>query len=454
MEQFFNKIIINKKIKKNSFFLFIFLTLFTILLISVRADPVGSVKVDLPGFVGLTLVALITVYVSYRNKSLASILYLALAVRLITIFLGDNFIILPDSWGDATRYEQRAWEMSQDGFFGVFGNFPNENASFHISWIIAFFYSLTDRSPLMCQSIILIFGMGSVFFGSQIANKIWNKKISLKVGWILALYPTLILYSCLILREAFIWFFLLVALYGIISWIKNDGLKSYMFIFIGFIGASFFHGAMFIGGLIFITILIYTHFIKIIKGLNYLKISTSSLIIFILSIISIFFIISYAKYIPKFGDIGASFGFENILIEISNRNIKGASFPEWTVPKTSFELLYKTPIRIIYFMFSPFPWDITKTSHLFGLLDGTFFLIMTFVILKNFQVIWNDKTLRILFIILLAYLAVYGLATGNFGTGIRHRTKFVIPLILLAAPWLPSFVFNKNKQIIIKKNYM
>ena len=89
MEQLLNKII-NKKIKKDSFFLFIFLTLFTILLISVRADLVGSVKVDLPGFVGLTLVALITVYVSYRNKSLASILYLALAVRLITIFLGDN----------------------------------------------------------------------------------------------------------------------------------------------------------------------------------------------------------------------------------------------------------------------------------------------------------------------------------------------------------------------------
>ena len=444
MEQLLNKII-NKKIKKDSFFLFIFLTLFTILLISVRADLVGSVKVDLPGFVGLTLVALITVYVSYRNKSLASILYLALAVRLITIFLGDNYIILPDSWGDADRYEQKAWEMSQDGFFQVFSNFPYDSSSFNISWILAFFYSLTDRSPLMCQSIILIFGMGSVFLGVHIANQIWNKKISLKVGWILALYPNLILYSCLILREAFVWFFLLVALYGIISWIKNDGLKSYTFIFIGFIGASFFHGAMFIGCLIFIIILIYTYFVKIIKGLNDLKISPSSLIIFTLSIISIFFFISYAKYIPKFSDIGASFGFENILIEISNRNIKGASFPEWTVPKTSFELLYKTPIRIIYFMFSPFPWDITKALHLFGLLDGTFFLIMTFVILKNFQVIWNDKTLRILFIILLAYLTVYGLATGNFGTGVRHRTKLVIPLILLAAPWLPSFIFNKNK---------
>jgi len=102
-------------------------------------------------------------------------------------------------------------------------------------------------------------------------------------------------------------------------------------------------------------------------------------------------------------------------------------------------------------MFSPFPWDIIKVSHLFGLLDGTLFLIMTFIILKNFQIIWNDQTLRIFFIILLVYLAAFGLGTGNFGTGIRHRTKFVILLILLAAPWLPNFVFNKKKPNFHKK---
>ena len=53
--------------------------------------------------------------------------------------------------------------------------------------------------------------------------------------------------------------------------------------------------------------------------------------------------------------------------------------------------------------------------------------------------------------ILLVYLAAFGLGTGNFGTGIRHRTKFVILLILLAAPWLPNFVFNKKKPNFHKK---
>jgi hypothetical protein len=35
---------------------------------------------------------------------------------------------------------------------------------------------------------------------------------------------------------------------------------------------------------------------------------------------------------------------------------------------------------------------------------------------------------------------------GNFGTGIRHRSKFVIELILLAAPLIPKLaLFNKKK---------
>ena len=63
----------------------------------------------------------------------------------------------------------------------------------------------------------------------------------------------------------------------------------------------------------------------------------------------------------------------------------------------------------------------------------------------NFKLIWSDQSLRIILIILASYIVVYGLGTGNFGTGIRHRTKFLILAILIVAPWIPKLVFNKNK---------
>ena len=46
---------------------------------------------------------------------------------------------------------------------------------------------------------------------------------------------------------------------------------------------------------------------------------------------------------------------------------------------------------------------------------------------------------------LLCYIFVFGIGVGNFGTGIRHRSKFAVIFILLAAPLLKSFVFSKKK---------
>ena len=121
-----------------------------------------------------------------------------------------------------------------------------------------------------------------------------------------------------------------------------------------------------------------------------------------------------------------------------------AKYPDWTIAKSENELIYKIPIRAIYFIFSPFPWELKKSSHLIGLLDGTLYMLMAYLIFRNRKVIWSDPALRMIFLILLTYIIVYGIATGNFGTGLRHRTKFSIMFILLAAPLLPKFIFFKK----------
>ena len=427
---------------KNFFFKvndLIFLSLLFLLLILFIIAGTG-----LAGLFGLIFVSLITLYFSRYYKSLATILYVALCVRLVVIFFGNYLGPLPDSMGDTGYFESKAWAWSQDGFFGVLSYYPSDKSSLLMSWMHAFLYSLTGRSVILLQSFSLLLGMGSVLLGSRLAHKIWSEKISIKVGWILALYPTLVLYSCLVLREPYVWFFLLVALYGIVCWSKDGGFKSLIIIFIGFSGATIFHGGMFVGGFVFLIILVLFYFIKIIKSLKFLKISINSLTILSLLIIAMFYILSLDS-IPKLGSVKRIFDFEQLVTEISNRNINRAAYPEWTIPKTSFELIYKAPIRIIYFIFSPFLWDIKKFSHLLGFFDGIFYLMLFILFIKNFKSIWSNRSLRIIFIILASYLVAYGLGTGNFGTGIRHRTKFIIVAILMVAPWIPKFVLKKKK---------
>lgn len=438
MNEFLNNCLFKRKIKKNSLYFLFFLVILTLFSF--------VFKVDVIGLLSLVTVSIITFYYSKKYNSLATILFVALSLRLITIFFGKDLVILPDSWGDATLFELKAWEWSQSSFVYSLSKFMNEDTSFFISLIISFFYSIFDRSVIMAQSISLLFGMGSILLASRIANKIWNESISIKFAWILAVYPTLILYSCLILREAYVWFFLLMSIYGALYWFEKRKLKFLLISLTGFIFSTLFHGGMIIGFFIFLIIIFTISINEIFKKIKYLKISRNSLIILILSITIVVYIFSINANFPKIGSIKNILDLNVVIEAINKRNISNAANPEWTIPQTNFELLYKSPIRVIYFIFSPFPWDISKITHILGLIDGLFHMILVIYLIKNFKSIMNDKRMRLIFIFLISYLILFGITTGNFGTGIRHRTKFIYLFILLVLPWLPKFSFNKKKN--------
>jgi hypothetical protein len=71
---------------------------------------------------------------------------------------------------------------------------------------------------------------------------------------------------------------------------------------------------------------------------------------------------------------------------------------------------------------------------------------LAFLIWRNRKSIWSDRATRAVLLILFAYLFVFGLVVGNFGTGIRHRAKFVAGLIVSAAPLLPKLIIFKKKK--------
>ena len=110
-------------------------------------------------------------------------------------------------------------------------------------------------------------------------------------------------------------------------------------------------------------------------------------------------------YIPKIGTIT---NFDKLKKNILYKNIvthRGdAKYPDWVIAKSVNELIYKIPIKGIYFIFSPFPWDVKKSSHLMGMFDGFLHLFLIYLIFRNRKVIWADPALRIIFLMLLVYL--------------------------------------------------
>ena len=384
---------------------------------------------DLLGFTSIALVSLMTLFIALRWQDISKILFIALIVRIFIILIGHYIVTLPDTTADAADFEHEAWLLGQDGFFNVLNHYEGPSARF-ISWLIAIPYSLFGRSILMAQSISLLLGIGCIFLGWKLADKLWDKHAAKKVAWTIALFPSLVLYSVLVLREVYICFFLLIALYGVCNWVKTNNFKSIILAMIGFVGGIFFHGSILIGAILFITIVGISAVKKIFKSLIRYQINYKIMIIFLLFVISLQFYLSNKITVPYLGNFEQSINLERALNKTSNATRGDASWPEWTKIKSNTELIYKAPLRSVYFVFAPFPWNVKQTKHLIGMFDSILYMYLVFLILRNIKNIWRDQSLRIILLILLSYIFVFGIGVGNFGTGIRHRSKFVIIFIL------------------------
>lgn len=215
---------------------------------------------DLLGFASILLVCLVTLLIASRWQDIYNIVLIALILKVIFILIGHYIIPLPDSTADAKSFEYSAQFLAKDGLLNVLSKYNGPSPRF-ISWIIAIPYSLFGQSVLMAQSLSLCFGIGCIFLGWKLAIKLWDTHTAKKVAWTIAFFPSLILYSVLVMREIYVAFFLLVALYGICNWVKTNNFKWIFIAMVGFIGGIHFHGAIIIG-LLFFLIIIFLSFVK------------------------------------------------------------------------------------------------------------------------------------------------------------------------------------------------
>ena len=77
---------------------------------------------DFLGLLSVVAVALIVVSVAKIQPAIAPILYVALGIRILAIFLNQDILFLPDSSGDALRFELKGQEWSEKGFLYLASN--------------------------------------------------------------------------------------------------------------------------------------------------------------------------------------------------------------------------------------------------------------------------------------------------------------------------------------------
>jgi len=391
------------------------------------------------GLASLLLVGTLVAWLAMRCASIALALFVAFAVRASAALFHFYVTALPDGTTDARSLENTAWRWGNDGLATALGHFTGPDSHFY-SWLLALVYSVTGRSPLMAQAFSVLAGVGTVYLTWRLTSELWGERHARKAVWCAALFPTLVLYSALTLREAYIVFFVLLGLWGTVRWARREDVYSLLGALAGFGLATFFHGGMFIALAAFLGLFAARHGYKWLAALRRARIRLFSTVLLVAVFVGTASYIVIGFDLPKLGKPSELVNAHRLVnrFEFSQRGT--ASYPDWAVPQEGSEIIWKAPIRIVYFLFAPFSWDIEKLAHLVGWFDGLLYMIIVFFLWRGRKQIIEDEGGRSVLLVLAALVLVFGLAISNFGTGLRHRAKFVAGFIALIAPRLPRLV--------------
>jgi hypothetical protein len=148
--------------------------------------------------------------------------------------------------------------------------------------------------------------------------------------------------------------------------------------------------------------------------------------------------------LPYLGNITNIFTLSRIVFQAEVTNIGGSVYPGWLIPNSISSFFLLIFPRLVYFLFSPFIWDIKAINHLLGLVDGIMILFLFYFIIKGLLLKKLNNFVSILLIILIPLLITYSWGVGNFGTALRHRVKFIPVFIAISTIYVPKITLTKK----------
>lgn len=399
---------------------------------------------DFLGWTAIFIVGGLTMLLASRFRSIALVLGVAFSARTVAALFHFYIAPLPNGKADAGTFEMYAWEWGQNGLVEALSHFTGADSYFY-AWLMSLLYAVTDRSLLMLQATSVLIGVLCVFFAWRLAQEIFGERESRKAAWIMALFPTVVQYSALTMREVWVVLFFTIGLIGVARWAKSRRLKPAFKAVMAFGAAIFFHGGMFVAIVAFLGLVALHSARQLINSFSrgQIKIFAATGLALVLA--------GFATYLgsgvslPKLGTPAKAIDPE-VWVERFERRaaMKGAEarYGEWQVPNDTGDLVWIIPAKSVYFLFSPAPWDLRRPVHLIGLFDATLYLVLAFLAWRQRRIILANPGSRAILSVFLALILTFGIGTGNFGTAIRHRAKFVVVLIVLASPRIPLLRFH------------
>lgn len=292
--------------------------------------------------------------------------------------------------------------------------------------ILGVLFSLIGPQRVVGQYLNVLLGISTVLMIYRILGILEiNTRIKQIVIIVAAFFPNSIIFSAIFLREIFPIFFVLVSLYYFIKWFKGTQTKNILlaFLFLGL--ASTFHS-----GVIGISLGYIFAYLFYKKESNNFKFSANTILAFIV-LIAIFILSFTVLNDFIFGKFVNVEGIDDIFKTARSSGAGGSAYLKGLEINNLGQFILFIPIKSIYFLFSPFPWDWRGVFDIFTFLfDSMLYMITIYNVVKNIKLLRKKPLTVSLVLMIVGAVLIFATGVSNTGTAMRHRQK-LIPVFLV-----------------------
>ena len=372
------------------------------------------------------------------------LIFIFFCLRVFLLYLdyyGKHIGTVLHSGGDSERFYEWGLYISED-----LSRMKEISYTKYTDFLGILYWIIGDQR-FFSQFINVILGMWSIFVFYKILD-LFKLKDSKKL-FFLALYgffPQNIIFSSILLREALIQFFFVYSLLFFTKWLMSNNrinmFKTIIFVLL----CSLFHPGMISSLLVYGFMFLFLDVKK--YSFNYSFKRKTLLVLFCgftFALIAYNISILNGKFSFLISDTNLS------LLEKyeSNRGIEegGATYLRNYKINSIVDFIILVPLRLIYFVFSPMPYDVRGVGDLAAIiLDSSFYYFLVYIIIRSRKII-KDNIFRIFpkvfFILFLTVSIGFALGTENSGTAMRHRSK-IFPALIIVVVFMESIKQNRR----------
>lgn len=390
------------------------------------------------------LFAFLLIPVVIKNKNAKILVFSFLFLRIFLLYLdyyGKNIFMVLHSGGDSERFYEWALVISKNL------SMMKEISYTKYTDFLGVLYWIIGDQRFFSQFINVILGMWSIFVFYKILD-LFKLKNNTKL-FLLALYgfyPQNIIFSSILLREALIQFFFIYSMLFFIKWLKQNNriniFKTLLFIVL----SSFFHPGMILGLLVYGFMFL---FLDVKKHRFNFTIKKMAFLVLFCSFSLALIIYNSSLLTGKLAILAIQENSSLIENYQSKSGIEegGATYLRNFQVNSPLDLVLFMPLRLVYFIFSPMPYDVRGFGDIAAIiLDSSFYYFLGFLILRSIKTIRKNIFIQYPKVLLILFLIIslgFSMGTENSGTAMRHRSK-VFPILLVAVIFIESIKQNKT----------